>query len=138
VKFEDRKRLVERSYEAWGSGDLDTLYAIYHRDCEWDNSRFGMPDIPPVSRGHEGMAELRRISLGMLPEVFPVALEIVDLSDDRVLVDGEWRAHDDHPRLRVLAAVSRFAQIIEFRDDLILRVGYFPSPQDARDAAGIS
>lgn len=134
MNFEDRKRLVERAYEAWGSGDLDTLFAIYHPDCVWDNSRLGMPDIPPVSRGHEEMAEFRRISLGMFPDVFPVPLEIADLADDRLLVEGEWRARGEDSRLQALAAVPPFAQIIEFRDELILRVQYFPNPKDARDA----
>jgi ketosteroid isomerase-like protein len=137
VKFEDRRRLVERSYEAWGTGDLETLFEIYHSDCEWDNSRLGLPDIPPVSRGHDGMAELRRVSLGMFPELFPVAREIVDLSDDRVLVRGEWKPRVAGTRLDALAAVPQFGQIIEFRDGRILRVEYFPRHEDARDAARV-
>jgi hypothetical protein len=84
------------------------------------------------------MAEFRRISLGMFPDVSPVALDIVDLPDDRVLVEGRWRADRDDSRLGALAAVPRFAQIIEFRDDLILRVEYFPSTDEARQAAGVS
>jgi ketosteroid isomerase-like protein len=137
VKFEDRKRLVERSYEAWGDGDLSTLFEIYHPECEWDNSRLGLPDIPPVSRGHDGMAELRRVSLGMFPELFPVVREIIDLQDDRVLVVAEWKPRVAGTRLDVMAAVPPFAQIIEFRDGHILRVDYFPRHEDAREAAGI-
>lgn len=136
MKFERRKELIERSYEAWGAGDLDTLFAIYHPECEWDNSRLGLPDVPAISRGHEGMAAFRRISLGLFPELFPVLHEIIDVSDDAVLVKGGWEARGSAPRSAALEAVPLFGQVIRFRDDLIFRVDFFPSPDEASIAAG--
>ena len=137
MKFDARKELIERSYEAWGTGDLDTLFAIYHPDCEWDNSRLGLPDVPPISRGHDEMADFRRISLGMFPELFPIADEILDLSEDAALVTGRWEARDLGPKSSLLDAVARFGQVIQFQDGLIFRVQFFPSPGEARVAVGL-
>lgn len=135
MTFEERRRLVERSYDAWSSGDFDTLFAIYHPECEWDNRRLGLPDIPPVSRGHDGMAEFHRITVAQFPELYVVAVEVVDLPGDRVLVEGRWEAPGGAPRAAVLAAVPPHGQIIEFRDGLILRVEYFPTIAEARETA---
>ena len=137
MKFEARKGLVERSYKAWGTGDLGALFAIYHPQCEWDNARLGLPDIPKVSRGHAEMAEFRRISLGMFPELFPVAREIIDLSDEEVLVIGAWEARTAGARSPILDSMSSFGQRIEFRAGLIFRVEFFSTPDEARAAAGL-
>ena len=134
MTFAERERLVRASYAAWSAGDFDSLVAIYHRECEWDNSRLGLPDVPSISRGHAEMLEFWRTSVGAFGgTIHAEPLEIAELPDDRVAVTGAWKAPGGE-RAGALDAVAPFGQIVEFRDGLISRVEYFPDPDEARTA----
>jgi ketosteroid isomerase-like protein len=131
VTFAERKRLVRASYAAWSEGDFETLEEIYHPDCEWDNARLGLPDIPSISRGHSGMRVFWRTSVGAFDGDIEVELlQISDLPGERVAVTGKWKARHGE-RTGVLAALPNFGQLIEFHDGAISRVEYFPNPDEA-------
>lgn len=132
MDFAERERLVRTSFAAWSAGDFDTLRAIYHPECEWDNTRLHLPDIPPISRGHAGMLEFWQTSVGAFGgSIEADLLEIVELPGGRVAVTAVWKARDGE-RAGALAAIPPFGQVVEFHDNLIGRVQYFPNPEEAR------
>ena len=48
--------LIRRSYDAWGSGDLDSYLETLHPDVEFHTSGL-WPDFDPVYRGRRGLTE---------------------------------------------------------------------------------
>jgi ketosteroid isomerase-like protein len=55
----DNSQLIGRAYNAWNSGDRDAWLQTLHPQAEWHTSSV-YPDLDPVYRGHERLAEFWR------------------------------------------------------------------------------
>lgn len=120
--------------EAYSRGEFDRALAAFHPDIEWSVDAAIQPD-PETYRGHEGVQRF----WGTWGEVI----------DEMRLEVEECRALDERRVLAITRAAgtgagsgaevqsSRFAELAEFEDGLVVRVRLFGSVRRALAAAGV-
>jgi ketosteroid isomerase-like protein len=127
--------VIERSYQAFRDNDLDTLLSLYQPDAVWSMRRWdGFPDAD-LYHGLAGIEEVLRILRDVFGEFNVRPIEVVELGDGRCFVEGRMAIRGRASGVEV--AVPPFAQIIEFRDDLIALVENYADIDEARRAAGL-
>ena len=103
--------LIERSYRAFREDDLPTLLAAYHPDAVWDMTNWeGFPDAN-IYRGRSGIEEVLFVRGGMSIRGKSSGVEV---------------------------GVPPFAQVFEFRDNLIARADAYSDLEAGRRAAGLT
>lgn len=128
--------LIHNSYRAFRDNDLEGLLAQYHPEAVVDFSHWeNFPDSP-VYRGRDGTEKLLRMLRDVFGEFNVQPIEIVELGPDRVLIEGRIAIRGRASGAEVEA--PPFAQIAEFRDNLIARVDNYSDVEAARRAAGLA
>ena len=128
--------LIERSYRAFREDDLPTLLAAYHPDAVWDMTNWeGFPDAN-IHRGRSGIEEVLRMLRAVFGELDVQPLEIIDVGPDRVFVRGGMSIRGKASGVEV--GVPPFAQVFEFRDNLIARADAYSDLEAGRRAAGLT
>ena len=125
--------VVQKLFDAMGRDDLEEAMQYVHPDGEWVNPDYAME--PGTRRGRSGV----RIALTAFRDSFAElsidASEMVDLGD-RVLVSGTFSGVG-----RVSNAAfgpQPFGFLVTMADGLIKRYEWFLTPEEAREAAGLS
>jgi len=128
------KRAVQRSYNAFGRGDLAALQGMYHPDCELDFSHYENFIGGPLCHGHEG---LRHFLRDLEESWSNTHYELTELRfiGDRALASCH---HHSRGRYTGIEFERDFSQVGEVRDGLILRVDNYTNRDEALSELGLS
>jgi ketosteroid isomerase-like protein len=131
---ERHRELLHAGYAALSRGDLDE--ALAHMDPSVEVVTSGaFLDEGVVYRGHEGVREF----IGMLTDAFDELVyepvELHDAADGRILVHVRLRGRGKGSGLEV---DREGGHIWTLRGDTAVRLEAYPSPEDARAAAGLT
>jgi ketosteroid isomerase-like protein len=128
--------LIRRSYRAFREDDLETLVALYHPEAVWDMTHW--QDFPEASiyTGLSGTRDVLRLLRDVFGELDVQPVEIVEVGEERVLVVGLMTVRGKLSGVEV--QVPPFAQVIEFRDNLIARVDAYSDAEAGRRAVGLT
>jgi ketosteroid isomerase-like protein len=121
--------LIRRAYEAWNSGDRDTWLQVLHPQAEWHTSSI-YPDLDPVYRGHERLAEFWRHQHEAW-EAHRIEVEGLDEQGDCFVVEVRFRAKGIDSGLDV---DMKAIHAIRVRDGLIVAGATRSTAEEARQA----
>ena len=126
--------LVRRAVDAWNSEGVEPLLEFYPEDVIW----FPFPDSPDSAdgfRGHDGIREVMAGWSDSFDEFAVVTTEIRDCGD-KVVWLGEISGRIKGSRVPVHQPMGSVAS--DFRGGKIGKARFFPSWEEALEAAGLS
>jgi ketosteroid isomerase-like protein len=126
--------IVRRVFDAAARHDAATVLALYDPEVEWDNSRLPETSLlgRRVTRGHEGLRSLFREWYEAWESFEDDCEELIDAGQHVISVvtrRGRGRASGAE-------TTARRGGVWTLREGKIVRVVWFPSPEDALEAAG--
>ena len=89
-KANENRELLRRGYEAFGTGDLETVQALFKPDAVWHAQRLGL-----LSGDHEGwpqIAEFFGETMQMTQGTFRLEIEDILATEHRVAVTARSKA----------------------------------------------
>jgi ketosteroid isomerase-like protein len=127
--------IVRRVYDAAARHDAATVVALYDPEVEWDNSRLPEASLlgRRVTRGHEGLRSLFREWYEAWESFEDDCEELIDAGQHVISVvtrRGRGRASGAE-------TTARRGGVWTLREGKIVRVVWFPSPEEALEAAGV-
>lgn len=128
--------VVRRVYDAAQRRDAAAILRLYDPEVELDGSRLPLGQLigESVRRGHEGLrAFFREVHEAWENLDYEVA-EILDADDDRVVSVVTRRGRG---RTSGAEAAMTVALVWTLRGGKVVRVAWFPTREDALDAAGL-
>jgi ketosteroid isomerase-like protein len=131
---EGHSEIIRRSYQAFCDDDPETLLTLYCSDAVWDFTHWEVWPDATAYRGSD-ITNVLRLLRDAFGEIDHQPVEIVEVGANRVFVKAEGTFRGKASGATV--DVPPYAQIIEFRDDLIARVENYSDVDAARRAAGI-
>jgi ketosteroid isomerase-like protein len=128
--------IVRKVYDAVARHDAASVFALYDPEIEWDNSRLPEAGLEGrrVTRGHEGLRSLFREWYEAWESSEDHCEELVDAGEHVISVvtrRGRGRASGAE-------ATARRGGVWTIREGKIIRVVWFPSPEEALEAVGLS
>jgi len=129
---EEIDALIRRSEESFNLRDPDAMVAGWDPECEWHPFLTAEVEGGQGYRGHEGIRQWFSDLDEMFSEVSWHPASAKDLGDERYLILGAIKARGRSSGVEVETPIG---QIIELRDDLILRGWAYPSHEQAKLAA---
>jgi ketosteroid isomerase-like protein len=133
---EENVEIVRRVYDAAARRDAESVLAAYDPLIEWDVSRSPMARLvgEGVYVGYDGLRKFFTAYHEAWESVKYEAEELIDAGDDVISVDKE------RGRGRASGAESELTQyaVWSIRDGKIIRVVWFPTREEALEAAGLS
>lgn len=131
---EENAEIVRHLYEAIARHDSEKVLALYDPYVVCDFSRVGWGDLTHrgVYYGHEGLKTVYREWYEAWADYEEVLEEVIDLGD-RILSVVTGRAHGRVSGVAVENA--HHAGLWTIQDGKIIRTVWFPSKQEALDAA---
>ena len=126
--YEENLEIVAECFRAWDRGDPEGVVANYAIDVEIDASRV----MEGVFRGRDAVLSYYRTIF----ETLGFANDDLKLlpTDDKVVAVTRLRGTGATSGAQV---ETPFAYIFTLRDGSVQRVGFFPEPDDALEAAGL-
>ena len=127
--------IVRAIMDAQAQGDWSAVFARYHPQIEWDQSRNRLAfDLPPVSKGHEGVRDWFRRSATAFGSVEYEHEDLIDAGDQvvqffRMRVRGRGSG---------IELEGPLAQVWTLAGGLVVRVEFFEDRAQALKAAGLS
>jgi hypothetical protein len=134
---EENVEIVRRVYDAAARRDTATVLALYDPEIEWDfltgpgEGLFGQGGF---YRGHEGLRRWFREWSDALDHIAYEAEELIAAGDDRVISEAYMRGRGRASGIEVGATLYAVWTI---REGKVVRVVWFPSREDALEAAGL-
>jgi hypothetical protein len=117
-----------------GGEDRGKLADLYHLEIEWDASESPVPDICGVYRGKDAVVRFWREWLAAW-EAVEFEYELADAGDRVVLlVDQRMRGRSTG----IDVPIGKYAQVVTFRDGLIVHWKLYMSQEEALQAVGLS
>lgn len=113
---------------------LARIAAIWHPEIEWDMSEANLPDAGGIYRGKEAVQGFWREWLAAW-ETTKFDYELIDAGDSVVVL------LDQHLRGRstgIEIYVERFAEVVTFKDGLVVHFRFYRSQRRALEAAGLT
>ena len=133
---EENVEIVRRVYDAVARHDTATVIAAYDPEIEWDTSRspWGSMMGGRLYSGHEGLRRFYREWYEAWGDYDEVLEELID-AGEQVIVGATGRG-----RGRASGAEVEWAQygVWMIRDRKVIRVAWFPTREEALEAAGLS
>jgi ketosteroid isomerase-like protein len=126
--------IVRRVYDAAGRRDVTAVLALYDPGVELDNTRLQIVGgAGGVFHGHEGLRRFFREWHEVWGNIEYDYDELIDVSDDKVvsLVTRRGRGRGSGAGVEL-----RVALVWELRAGKVVRVVWFPTRDDALEAAG--
>jgi uncharacterized protein len=127
-----KREIVLRSYEAFNRGDIEGALEAIHPDVVWHTYIVPGPG-GGVYRGHEGVRELWSDAQRIFGGFRNVPEELFE-EGDRVVAFVRVEGVGAKSGVEVQA---RIAHLMEFRDDLVVRVKSFADRDEALREAGL-
>lgn len=135
---EENVEIVRRIFQAAARRDQHALLTLYDSEIEWDSSRPGTPgDMAGrgIYHGHEGLRIWFRSWYEGWEDLVDQLEEAVAVGDrvvSGVTMQGRGRASGAE------VTSHRYYGVWDFRDGKAVRVVWFPSRDEALEAAGLS
>ncbi len=126
--------LVRRVYDAARQRDAGAVFALYDADVELDNSRLDFVE-GGVFRGHDGVRSFFRLWHDAWDGIDYDFDELIDAGGGSVVAVLTRRGRG---RLSGAAVRWRLALVWTIRGGNVVRVVWFPSPEEALEAVGLS
>jgi len=126
-----RVDLVRASYAAFAAAAADALVALYDEACEWDWGPASAATPQRHYRGHAGLRELME-ELHDVWNGFQPSIAELRVADQVLLARGSGTGRS---RREALALDWAFGQVLEFRDEKLLRVTVTEDPPPGWDDA---
>jgi ketosteroid isomerase-like protein len=136
---EENVEIVRQVYKASARRDADTVLAFYDPGIEWDSTRVPWGRLvggPDITRGHEGLREWFREYSEAWESIEDDFKELIDVGHDRVISVVRTRGRGRASGLEL--EFDEYAAIWTIDDGKIVRVVWFPSREQALEAAGLS
>ena len=128
--------VVRRLYEAAGRRDNAAVYSLYGPDIEWDASRTSRGVVTGrVVHGHDGLKKWLREWYGAWEDIDDHLEELID-ADEHVVVSVMTQR--GRGRVSGIEVEDHLATVWTIQDGLIVRAVWFPSREEAFEAAGVS
>jgi ketosteroid isomerase-like protein len=128
--------VVRRLYEAAARRDNATIYSLYDPEIEWDASRTSRGVVTGrVVHGHDGLQKWLREWYGAWENIHDDLEELIEAGEHDVISVMTQRGRG---RASGVDVADRLATIWTIRDGRIIRVAWFPTREEALDAAGLS
>ena len=124
--------------EAFLRGNIERAFDFYDPEIEWDASRFVevIPDIAGTFHGHEAIRGFWQRWLEAWRDLSFEIEDIRDAGDEIVLLIGSQRQWGR--RTGIETDAPPYAWVFTFRDDTIVRAAFYPTQEEALEAAGLS
>jgi ketosteroid isomerase-like protein len=136
---QDDVEIVRRLFDAATGRDTEAVLALYHPDFEWDGSRHRWVEVMGASRtsfrGHEGLRQWSRDYHEMWEYLEDELEELIDAGEHVVSV-VTTRARGRSSGIEV--EWKHNAGVWTLRNGKVVRVVWFPSPDEALEFAGLS
>jgi ketosteroid isomerase-like protein len=130
---EENVEIVRRIYDAAARRDAATVLSLYDPEVELDNSRLQVVGGEELYHGHEGLRRFFREWHEAWERIDYDYDELIDAGDQVISVvtrRGRGRASGAEVEVHV-------ALLWTLRDGKVVRVVWFPSRQEALEAAGV-
>jgi ketosteroid isomerase-like protein len=135
---QENVEIVRRLFDAASRGDATTVFSMYDQEVEFDSTRSPLPRLVgggSVYVGHEGLRRFFRERSEHMEEIKDNCDELIEAGEDVVSV-VTTRARGRASGVEV--AGPSYAAIWTLRDGKIVRVVWFPTREEAVEAAGVS
>jgi ketosteroid isomerase-like protein len=131
---EENVDVIRRGWEAWGRGDMSSIFEMWNPEIVWDMTNFR--DWPESTyEGYEGVSRFLTEWLEVW-DSYEVGVEkMLEAPDGRVVTLAWQRAKGKHSGL---AMEMEWAQIATVRDGKISRIDNYDDRSKALEAAGLS
>jgi ketosteroid isomerase-like protein len=127
--------IVKRGFETLATGDVDALIPFLHPDFEMTTTG-DVASEPDTYRGVEGMRRYWASFYEIMEEIRVEPLEFIAVGE-LVVVPSKLHARGKTTQIEASQSAT---QVWELRDELALRVSFFPELEDAmafaRERAG--
>ena len=132
---EENVEVVRRVYEAVASGDTEAVLAAYDPDIEWQFARSPFRSLfkRDTYHGHEGLRSFIRERYADAWETIEDDLEELIDADEYVVSVVTTRGRG---RASGVEVEIKHAGLWTLREGKIVRVAWFPSREEALEAAG--
>ncbi len=132
---EENVEILRVIMDAQARRDWPAVFAHYHPEIEWDQSRNRLAfDLPPISRGHDAIRDWFRRSGDAFDLAEYEQQELID-AGDQVVQFFRIRARG---RASGIELEGPLAQVWTLSDGLVVRVEFFEDRAEALEAAGLS
>jgi ketosteroid isomerase-like protein len=134
---QENVEIVRRLYDAAAHRDVESVLALYDPEVEFDASRHPLTSLiggTRVYRGHEGVRSFFRQRHEAFESVEDACDELIDAGDRVVSV---WSARARGRASGVDVKLAGSAAVWTIREGRIVRVVFFPTREEALEAAGL-
>jgi ketosteroid isomerase-like protein len=134
---QENVEVVRQVHDAAGRRDAATVLSLYDPGVECDYSRvsWGDPAGRGVYHGHEGLRQVFREWHEAWESHKADVEELIDAGDDRVISVGTARGRGKASGIEV--ELPHQAGLWTIRDGRVIRVVWFPTREEAPEAAGL-
>ena len=134
---EENVEIVRRLFEAISRRDTEAVLSLYDPEVEWDGSRHPMSPILGERHfhGHEGIRRFSHLYYEMWESLEDDLIEVID-AGERVISLSTTRARGRQSGIEV--EWNRQAGVWTIRNGKIVRIVWFPTREEALEAAGLS
>ena len=134
---QENVEMVRDLAEAFQRGNIERAYDFYDPDIEWDASRFVgvIPDLTGIYHGHDAIRDFWQRWLEAWRDLRFEIEDIRDADDDVVLLIGNQRQWGRSTGIETDA--QPYAWVFTFRGDRIVRAAFYPTHDEALEAAGL-
>ena len=123
--------IAERGYRAWNDDDIEAMVALCHPECEYHSSGV-FPGMEPVYHGRAGIRRWWATFHEPWEEIKVIPERIAERGGGvAVLIRFEGLGRQG------IEATMHFINTMEFRDDLIYRMGSQPASDEATRELGL-
>ena len=131
---QENVEIVRRVYEAAAQRDSETVLSLYDPEVELDNRRLEIVGTAGVYHGHEGLRKFFGIWHEAWESIDYDVDELTDVGDDEVVAVVTRRGRGRSSGAEVDFHVALLWTV---RDGKVTRVVWFPTREEALDAAGV-
>jgi ketosteroid isomerase-like protein len=134
---EENVEIVRRLYDAVARRDAAEVLSLYDPEVEWDGSRHAWSSVMGETRfhGHEGIRKFSRLYYETWESLDDNLEELID-ADHCVVSLSTIRARGRRSGIEV--EWKNQAGVWTIRDGKIVRIVWFPTREEALEAAGLT
>jgi ketosteroid isomerase-like protein len=127
-------KTIQRLYDCWNEGDVDSAVAFLHDDVEYVNPDYAIE--PGTRRGRGAVVKAMSGALeGAFDTYSHILHDVVPVADDRVLCLLTFRARGRDSGAQIEVAEQHLWTL---RDGKVARLEWFHDERAARRAAGLN
>ena len=130
---QENVEIAQAAYDAWNTGDLESVLDRLHPDVEWEENAQVYPGLDPVYHGHEGFLKRQRDAFDAWEWFTVKDHEFVD-AGEHVVVPLHLAAKGRHSGIELEMTVC---DVLTFRAGKVVRHRLYANRADALKAVGL-